>query len=215
VGRSPYCSLVINNPRVSRQHCALKYDGTNLIVTDLGSSNGTWVNGELIGTPRALMDGDVLTIGLETLEVEAIEPTVDRSTRETQRDLPAFRQADDDDFEQSVTQVHAANVALVESLVKNATESKDPAQHFDKLRRVVETCLRPRSGAQPLTLSELRRLRDCVERSELLDQSETANGWRKATLSHPVLQSFDLETSTPPKVASTHDEHDERDGYSG
>lgn len=210
MGRSPYCSLVINNPRVSRQHCALKYDGELLVVTDLGSSNGTWINGELLGHPRALSHGDVLTVGLETLEIEQAEPELDRSNRETQRDLPAFRQAEDDS-EQSVTQVHAANVTLVESVVKNAAESDNPTKHFEKFKRMVETCLRPRPNTEGLTVPELKRLRDCIERSELLDAGDAAGEWRKAQLSHPLLQSFDLESSAPPKVQSI----PERDGYSG
>jgi len=205
VGRSPYCSLVVNNPRVSRQHCALKYDGETLIVTDLGSSNGTWVNGELLGRPRALGHGDVLTVGLETIEVEQAEPDLDRSNRRTERDLPAFRQADDD-FEQSVTQVQAASVALVESLVRNAAESKNPAEHFEKLRRVVATCLQPRRANEGLTVPELRRLRDCITASAVLDDGEEASAWRETTLAHPLLQSFDLESSAPPNIASPADE---------
>jgi pSer/pThr/pTyr-binding forkhead associated (FHA) protein len=205
VGRSPYCSLVINNPRVSRQHCALKYDGETLIVTDLGSSNGTWVNGELVGRPRALGHGDVLTIGLQTLEVEQVEPNLDRSTRRTERDLPAFRQADED-FEQSVTQVQAASVALVESLVRNAAESKNPPDHFEKIRRVVATCLTPRPTSEGLTVSELRRLKDCINASVVLDPGDAAAAWRETTLAHPLLQSFDLESSAPPQFPSPADD---------
>lgn len=41
--------------------------GEDLIVEDLGSKNGTWVNGVRLEAPRALADGDELRVGMGTM----------------------------------------------------------------------------------------------------------------------------------------------------
>src|SRR5438477_12932246 len=45
VGQSPACSVRLADPSVSRRHAALELVSGALRVTDLGSTNGTWVNG--------------------------------------------------------------------------------------------------------------------------------------------------------------------------
>jgi pSer/pThr/pTyr-binding forkhead associated (FHA) protein len=73
VGRSPYCSIVIDSPTASRHHAALMLNGIELTVTDLGSRNGTNINGTRITTTTALNVGDVLTIGSRELTVLSSE----------------------------------------------------------------------------------------------------------------------------------------------
>jgi predicted component of type VI protein secretion system len=55
---------------VSRRHCRLRLDGDRLIVEDLGSVNGTFLNGELLTGPSALHDGDRFRVGPVTFRVE-------------------------------------------------------------------------------------------------------------------------------------------------
>lgn len=62
VGRDVSCQLSIDSTRMSRQHAAFTVRPDGLVVEDLGSSNGTWFNGERI-THRALLDGDELFFG--------------------------------------------------------------------------------------------------------------------------------------------------------
>jgi hypothetical protein len=45
VGRSPICDLVLDDRTVSRRHAELRRDGGAWVLADLGSTNGTWVNG--------------------------------------------------------------------------------------------------------------------------------------------------------------------------
>ena len=45
VGRSPICDLVLDERTVSRRHAELRRDGDAWVLLDLGSTNGTWVNG--------------------------------------------------------------------------------------------------------------------------------------------------------------------------
>src|SRR6516165_6364732 len=59
-----------NDPKISRRHAAVRRaaDGT-LTIEDLGSANGTFVNGERIGAPRELAVGDVIRLGGTAMKV--------------------------------------------------------------------------------------------------------------------------------------------------
>ena len=63
VGRSPSADIVIGAGYVSARHARFSLMGQNLFVEDLGSTNGTTVNGQSILDPVALNDDDVVTVG--------------------------------------------------------------------------------------------------------------------------------------------------------
>lgn len=65
VGRAPHCVLRPTDARVSGEHASLAWSGTTWVVRDLGSRNGTFVDGERLapGTPRDLVAGAVLGFG--------------------------------------------------------------------------------------------------------------------------------------------------------
>jgi DNA-binding NtrC family response regulator len=68
VGQSPACGLRLTDREASRRHLALEVVGPCLQVTDLGSTNGTRVNGVAVG--NALLDGDErVVLGTTTLHV--------------------------------------------------------------------------------------------------------------------------------------------------
>lgn len=62
LGRSPASDLVFPSERVSWQHAAIAIENGVPWVRDLGSRNGTFVNGERLAAPRVICDGDVLGI---------------------------------------------------------------------------------------------------------------------------------------------------------
>jgi hypothetical protein len=72
IGRDPACTLALIDPRVSRRHLEIVRAGTLLRFRDLGSSNGTQLNG-LPATSGELGLGDVLQIGDSVLVVEPAE----------------------------------------------------------------------------------------------------------------------------------------------
>ena len=80
VGRSPYCSLVLDGESVSRVHAVFRRDGDAVIVEDLGSTHGTWVGGARVGAPVRLAPGAVVVIGRESVGVERITVADLRST---------------------------------------------------------------------------------------------------------------------------------------
>ena len=61
VGRHPDCDTQLNSHRVSRWHCILSRDGGEVVVRDLGSRNGTWINGQRVESGR-LRPGDKMAI---------------------------------------------------------------------------------------------------------------------------------------------------------
>ena len=63
VGRSPSSDITIAEPFVSSTHARFTIQGPALVVEDLGSTNGTFVNGHGIGQPVTLRDGDEVQIG--------------------------------------------------------------------------------------------------------------------------------------------------------
>ncbi|MEO5703713.1 MAG: DUF3662 and FHA domain-containing protein [Candidatus Limnocylindrales bacterium] len=70
IGRAPECELVLRDSRVSRRHARLHARDGVLVLTDLGSSNGTRVNGHRV-TELVLGAGDQIQVGDTSLVVEA------------------------------------------------------------------------------------------------------------------------------------------------
>jgi class 3 adenylate cyclase len=71
VGRGDEAGLLLDDPEISRAHAVLGPTAEGLEVRDLGSLNGTWVNGERISSPAVLVPGDVVRIGTTRIEVLA------------------------------------------------------------------------------------------------------------------------------------------------
>jgi hypothetical protein len=70
VGRGKKAQLRIDEVHVSRKHARLWVEGGDLLVEDLGSSNGTYLNGELLDMPAALAPGDRLRFDETEFTVE-------------------------------------------------------------------------------------------------------------------------------------------------
>jgi len=64
IGREPDCDVVIPMRQVSRHHSRVFMSPDSTMAEDLGSKNGTFVNGALIHSPVSLEDGDELQISL-------------------------------------------------------------------------------------------------------------------------------------------------------
>ncbi|GAB4573645.1 MAG: hypothetical protein Kow0077_16670 [Anaerolineae bacterium] len=63
LGRDITNDIVINDPEVSRHHCRLTRTPSGYTLEDLGSTNGTFVNGQRLSTGRALVHGDMIGLG--------------------------------------------------------------------------------------------------------------------------------------------------------
>lgn len=67
LGKGPRNDIVIADPAVSSAHAIISYENGNYSIRDLGSRNGTFVDGERITEPHGLQHGDVVGIGLTKL----------------------------------------------------------------------------------------------------------------------------------------------------
>lgn len=74
LGRAPRADFVVDAALVSRLHCRIEVGDERIDVTDLASTNGTFVNGKRV--KRApIRSGDLLQVGRLTLKVERIPPS--------------------------------------------------------------------------------------------------------------------------------------------
>jgi len=71
IGRLAGCAVVVSDLNVSRRHAQVRRSGTVYVVGDLGSTNGTLVNGSKIDGDTVLHDGDVISVGATQIRFEA------------------------------------------------------------------------------------------------------------------------------------------------
>lgn len=100
IGRNPGNDILIDNVGVSRRHAVIRWSGDRAIVEDLGSANGTFVNGEKI-TSHELRDGDEIVVLKHKLvyrlpkeaAVPKVEAPVDAGQKTMYIDAAAIAQA--------------------------------------------------------------------------------------------------------------------------
>lgn len=63
IGRESENGIVINDAEVSRKHTQFVFQGGKFIITDLGSTNGTFVNGQRLTGQHILQPGEVISLG--------------------------------------------------------------------------------------------------------------------------------------------------------
>jgi hypothetical protein len=69
IGRTPDCAVALSDPQVSRHHAEVQRGEFGFRIVDLGSTNGTQVNGVVV-KERSLADGDVIVVGATSLRYE-------------------------------------------------------------------------------------------------------------------------------------------------
>ena len=80
IGRDETCDLAIQDRQVSRQHASVSLEEDGYIIRDLGSKNGTFINGQVLEGPHLLQDGDEIQIAycckLAFVGAEATAPVI-------------------------------------------------------------------------------------------------------------------------------------------
>jgi pSer/pThr/pTyr-binding forkhead associated (FHA) protein len=69
IGRHPRATIVVDSTFVSSEHLQLNWENDRWWVTDLRSTNGTFVNGSQIRVPTGLRPGDVIELGAIRLQL--------------------------------------------------------------------------------------------------------------------------------------------------
>ena len=86
IGRSPSNGLVLDDSRVSRRHAEIRLVGEGRYrLTDLGSANGTWVNGRRCALAQDLQNGDLIQVGASILRFEGTDLPIVLSASHTSR----------------------------------------------------------------------------------------------------------------------------------
>jgi hypothetical protein len=70
IGRSRQCDIVVDDPNVSRQHAEIRPRGGSWVLTDLGSTNGSVLNGRRVESTEVLKPGDEIEVGTSTMTFE-------------------------------------------------------------------------------------------------------------------------------------------------
>jgi pSer/pThr/pTyr-binding forkhead associated (FHA) protein len=90
------CDIVLVDPEVSRRHAIVLATPAGPAIEDLGSTNGTWVNGERISGAHRLRMGDVVRFGNTIWHVRAGRPGTRDLTTTAGATLPHERPATQD-----------------------------------------------------------------------------------------------------------------------
>lgn len=101
IGRHPDCELNLRMDDVSRRHAEVRFEGGRYHLQDLGSTNGTYVNGNRVDGSRALSPGDLIEIGENAITFceiggSAAFPSHDLDARTVIFDRPAPMAAEAD-----------------------------------------------------------------------------------------------------------------------
>lgn len=90
LGRLPDCDIQIDSNMVSRKHARVFSKGTDFLIEDLGSGNGTFVNGQKVEQPLTLKTNDRIKLGPVLFRFEGEKPVGGVGTEETSLGAVSF-----------------------------------------------------------------------------------------------------------------------------
>ncbi len=138
IGRLQQSDLTLQHFTVSRRHCQLEKVNGSYVLTDLDSSNGTFVNGHQVER-RELADGDQIEIGETTLYFSRSEEGVDALNGETDQEAPTNRLFKDvgempDEFKTNLHSSIAEGSVLQEAQKGTSQEISGQREDIDPFR---------------------------------------------------------------------------------
>ncbi len=150
IGRAPECDIVVDDREASRRHARLTCSPMTCAVEDLGSVNGTFVNGTPLTGRRLLTPGDVIIVARTELELRAAVPArPSRHRAVTVNDLRAVHPAQAAPTDASTTGQKDV-VDLLAGVAQRAIDNGNPAQAEKVLGPVLSQTLDAiRKGSPP------------------------------------------------------------------
>lgn len=77
IGRDSSADILVNDAEVSRHHAVIKFNANGYSIEDLGSTNGTVINGQRITGPHMIMGGELISLGEHISLVFEPQPVID------------------------------------------------------------------------------------------------------------------------------------------
>ncbi len=122
LGRDATCQIVLDDPHVSRVHAEIVCNGVDVVIRDLGSTNGIFVNGKKVAE-QSLLDGDKILVGTRLYFKFAFQDAVDQNYQQN-----LFRAANMD----SLTQLYNKKY-FIDALNKEFSFSRRNSQPLSLL----------------------------------------------------------------------------------
>lgn len=91
IGRESSNEIAVNDAEVSRRHARLTFQGGKYVLEDMGSTNGTFVNGQRLTGPRVLKSGEVISLGEQIVFVYEAVASDPGATVISPRSVPEAR----------------------------------------------------------------------------------------------------------------------------
>jgi hypothetical protein len=146
MGRSDDCDIVVRSSRASRRHAELLVTDTGAELEDLGSANGTYVNGAILVKKHQLADGDFIVIGDLGLELTFETGDEKRAPRAALMSNPDIDRVD---RHPSTTRVNAIEVLV--AVADRAFDSDQPEQAERVLERWLNKALDDARNGRPVS----------------------------------------------------------------
>ena len=90
IGRGPDCQLRLSDQSASTRHCSVRVDGDRVEIRDLGSTNGTRVDGTKVEGSRTIADGAAISIGDSTIRLQGDRGAMVASSRRRRSGAPSW-----------------------------------------------------------------------------------------------------------------------------
>ncbi|MEM9444347.1 MAG: FHA domain-containing protein [Verrucomicrobiota bacterium] len=126
IGSSDACDLVIKHPSISRIHCRVILSQHSLIIQDLGSTNGTYIEGRMVEKDYAI-PGDLIQLGEMTLRVKGTMRralNLEKMIPDPQEEMPerkmAVRPLSFNPLDQNTRAIHWENLPTKKSVAKKS-----------------------------------------------------------------------------------------------
>lgn len=183
IGRSDSNDIVLASPQISRQHAKINRIGERIYVQDLGSANGTFVNGERIGTQAVNLDNlDELAFA-DLLFIVNQDAAIDTSTEQAIEELMTADVTDaatDDSLKRAtpshteVYRIDETNTAQ-ENILQNATDidtSDSQAKTDVSNSTASEPVIQPEPEASPQEITTTQSKLDVTAEPNLIANTE-------------------------------------------
>src|SRR5215216_4991440 len=146
VGRAPSSDIPVIDPTISRRHAAIECEEDRVVVRDLGSSNGTFLNGTRIET-AALNLGDIVSFGKVGFKLQQVTMPVAVPVT-TPRAAPASTGTSSTIVRQLPVRTPSTSIAGIQGPLTASTErtEQQPLAPSDKIRQKLATLLEVSKG---------------------------------------------------------------------